>query len=152
MLDMDVPVVVHQCRTACGSAVIATVDMPIRSSTSSIWIFRTLRAAHDPARSPSAFGASHSCRVPPRIGACLLIRAGDFPRLGAPEEGLPEPYVFVNRVLRMLRNPLPDALHSHIPGVLSADVKNTRAWEARFDLPDAPLIPLPPKVMPAAGN
>ncbi|WP_152530682.1 PAAR domain-containing protein [Paraburkholderia dilworthii] len=29
MLDMDVPVVVHQCRTACGSAVIATVDMPI---------------------------------------------------------------------------------------------------------------------------
>ncbi|MET3231175.1 UNVERIFIED_ORG: hypothetical protein ABIC54_003371 [Burkholderia sp. 1263] len=83
-----------------------------------------------------------------RIGSCLLIRAGDFPRLGAPEEGLPEPYVFVNSVLRVLRDPGPDALHTYIPDLPSADTKNARAWAARFDLPDAAPIPEPPTVVP----
>ncbi|CAN7743692.1 type VI immunity family protein [Paraburkholderia sp. DD10] len=83
-----------------------------------------------------------------RIGSCLLIRAGDFPRLGAPEEGLPEPYVFVNSVLRVLRDPGPDALHTYIPDLPSADMKNARAWAARFDLPDAAPIPEPPTVVP----
>ena len=32
-----------------------------------------------------------------RINHCVLVRAGPFPRLGAPEEALPEPYVFVQR-------------------------------------------------------
>ncbi|MGH8779402.1 type VI immunity family protein [Paraburkholderia sp.] len=82
------------------------------------------------------------------IGSSLLIRAGDFPRLGAPEEGLPEPYVFVNSVLRVLRDPKPDALHTYIPDLPSADTKNARAWVARFDLPDAPPIPETPKVVP----
>lgn len=82
------------------------------------------------------------------VGSSLLIRAGDFPRLGAPEEGLPEPYVFVNSVLRVLRPPKPDALHSYIPDLPSADTKNARAWVARFDLPDAPPIPEPPKIVP----
>jgi hypothetical protein len=82
------------------------------------------------------------------VGSCLLIRAGDFPRLGAPEEGLPEPYVFVNSVLRVLRNPTPDALHTHIPDLPSADTKNARQWLARFDLPDAPPIPEPPTIVP----
>jgi Protein of unknown function (DUF3396) len=50
-----------------------------------------------------------------RLGSCLLIRAGEFPRLGAPGEGLPEPYVFVNSVLRVLRDPKPDALHTISP-------------------------------------
>ncbi|WP_186236761.1 type VI immunity family protein [Burkholderia gladioli] len=83
-----------------------------------------------------------------RANACLMIRAGDFPRLGAPEEGLPEPYVFVNSVLRVLRDPKPDALHTYIPDLPSADVKNARAWAARFDLPDAPPIPEPPTIVP----
>jgi hypothetical protein len=83
-----------------------------------------------------------------RVGKCLLIRAGDFPRLGAPEEGLPEPYVFVNRVLRVLRNPYPEALHTNVPGAPSANEANTRAWEARFDLRGAPVIPNPPTVVP----
>ncbi len=73
-----------------------------------------------------------------RANACLLIRAGNFPRLGAPEEGLPEPYVFVNSVLRVLRDPKPDALDT------------AHAWAARFDLPDAPPIPEPPKIVPGS--
>ncbi|OJA91021.1 type VI immunity family protein [Burkholderia ubonensis] len=87
-----------------------------------------------------------------RANACLMIRAGDFPRLGAPEEGLPEPYVFVNSVLRVLRDPKPDALHTYIPDLPSADVKNARKWVARFDLPDAPPIPEPPTIVPPPVN
>jgi hypothetical protein len=87
-----------------------------------------------------------------RIGTCLLIRAGEFPRLGAPEEDLPEPYVFVNSVLRVLRDPSPDALHTYIPDLPSADTKNARHWVARFDLPDAPPIPAPPTIVPPPGK
>ncbi|WP_342303221.1 type VI immunity family protein [Burkholderia pseudomallei] len=87
-----------------------------------------------------------------RANACLMIRAGDFPRLGAPEEGLPEPYVFVNSVLRVLRDPKPDALHTYIPDLPSADVKNARKWVARFDLPDAQPIPEPPTIVPPPVN
>ncbi|AJY40523.1 hypothetical protein BW21_6037 [Burkholderia humptydooensis] len=83
-----------------------------------------------------------------RINHCVLVRAGPFPRLGAPEEGLPEPYVFVNKVLRVLRNPKPDGLHLYEPDLPNADSKNARAWEARFDLPGAPSIPEPPKIVP----
>ncbi|MBN3804443.1 DUF3396 domain-containing protein [Paraburkholderia sp. Ac-20336] len=87
-----------------------------------------------------------------RIGHCLLIRAGDFPRLGAPEEGLPKPYVFVNRVLRVLRNPVPPSLHTNVPGAEHADPDGTRRWEARFDLPGAPLLPRTPEIVPAKKN
>ena len=87
-----------------------------------------------------------------RIGHCLLIRAGDFPRLGAPEEGLPEPYVFVNRVLRVLRNPAPPSLHTNVPGAEHADPDGTRRWEARFDLPGAPPLPRTPEIVPAKKN
>ena len=83
-----------------------------------------------------------------RINHCVLVRAGPFPRLGAPEEGLPEPYVFVNKVLRVLRNPKPDGLHMYDPHLPNADSKNVRKWEARFDLPDARPISEPPKVVP----
>ncbi|WP_323117999.1 type VI immunity family protein [Burkholderia alba] len=87
-----------------------------------------------------------------RANACLMIRAGGFPRLGAPEEGLPEPYVFVNSVLRTLRDPKPDALHTYIPDLPSADMRNARKWVARFDLPDAPPIPEPPTIVPPPAN
>ncbi|PTB20454.1 hypothetical protein C9I57_11310 [Trinickia symbiotica] len=83
-----------------------------------------------------------------RINHCVLVRAGPFPRLGAPEEGLPEPYVFVNKVLRVLRNPKPDGLHFYDPHLPNADSKHARSWQARFDLPDARPIPEPPKVVP----
>jgi hypothetical protein len=87
-----------------------------------------------------------------RVGQCLLIRAGEFPRLGAPEEGLPEPYVFVNSVLRVLRNPKSDSLHSYMPDIPHADKKASRHWRARFDLPGAPPIPTPPEVVPQPGE
>ncbi|WP_235505956.1 type VI immunity family protein, partial [Variovorax sp. Root411] len=87
-----------------------------------------------------------------RIGQCVLIRAGQFPRLGAPEEGLPEPYVFVNDVLRVLRNPMPDSLHTYMPDIPHADKKATRHWQARFDLPGAPPIPSPPEVVPQSSS
>ncbi len=80
-----------------------------------------------------------------RINHCVLVRAGPFPRLGAPEEGLPEPYVFVNKTLRVLRNPKPDGLHLYDPHLPNADSSNARSWQARFDLPDAPPIPEPPE-------
>lgn len=83
-----------------------------------------------------------------RINHCVLVRAGPFPRLGAPEDGLPEPYVFVNKVLRVLRNPKPDGLHFYDPHLPNADSKHARSWQARFDLPDASPIPEPPKVVP----
>ena len=83
-----------------------------------------------------------------RINHCVLVRAGPFPRLGAPEEGLPEPYVFVNKVLRVLRNPKPDGLHMYDPHLPNADSKHARSWAARFDLPNAQPIPEPPKVVP----
>jgi hypothetical protein len=83
-----------------------------------------------------------------RIGQCVLIRAGAFPRLGAPEEGLPEPYVFVNSVLRVLRSPSPDSLHLHIPDLDHAGLDETKRWEGRFDLPGAPPIPKTPEYVP----
>ncbi|MGN6084856.1 type VI immunity family protein [Trinickia sp.] len=83
-----------------------------------------------------------------RINHCVLVRAGPFPRLGAPEEGLPEPYVFVNEVLRVLRNPKPDGLHLYDPHLPNADSKHARSWEARFDRWDAQPIPQPPKIVP----
>ncbi|ABO60378.1 DUF3396 domain-containing protein (plasmid) [Burkholderia vietnamiensis] len=87
-----------------------------------------------------------------RVGECLLIRAGSFPRLGAPEEGLPEPYVFVNTVLRQLRDPDSDGLHTYIPDLPSADKGNAKGWYARFDLPGAQAIPAPPTVVPTTAR
>ncbi|MDB5892957.1 MAG: hypothetical protein JWQ88_488, partial [Rhodoferax sp.] len=85
-----------------------------------------------------------------RVGQRVLIRAGDLPRLGAPEEGLPEPYVFVNRVLRVLRKPTPDSLHYHMPDTDNANLEATLQWQARFDLPDAPPLPATPEFVPVA--
>ena len=84
-----------------------------------------------------------------RIGKCLLIRAGDFPWLGAPEEAWSEPYLVVNNVLRVLRNPDPQALQTNVPGAPHADRDGTRKWEGRFDYRDAPSLPCTPRIVPA---
>lgn len=84
-----------------------------------------------------------------RVGQCLLIRAGDFPWLGAPEEAWSEPYRAVNKVLRVLRNPDPGGLHTHVPGAPHADDDGTRRWEGRFDDRDAPPLPPTPTIVPA---
>ncbi|QDL53947.1 type VI immunity family protein [Rhodoferax aquaticus] len=80
-----------------------------------------------------------------RQGQCLLIRAGDLPRLGAPEEGLIEPYAFVNRAVRSLRIPEHGGMHTYMEAVERADSDNTQAWITRFDLPeDGPVRPWQP--------
>lgn len=88
-----------------------------------------------------------------RRGQCLLIRAGDFPRLGAPEEGLIEPYAFVNRAVRSLRDPEHGDMHTYMEVAEYADEGNTRAWLARFDLPeDGSVVPWTPEIgRPAAA-
>jgi Protein of unknown function (DUF3396) len=87
-----------------------------------------------------------------RIGKCLLIRAGNSPWLGAPEEEWSEPYRVVNSVLRMLRNPDPQGLHTNVPGAPHADSDGTRRWEARFDYRNAPPLPRTPAIVPAKTN
>ncbi|WP_233866532.1 type VI immunity family protein [Paraburkholderia adhaesiva] len=87
-----------------------------------------------------------------RIGKCLLIRAGDFPWLGAPEEAWSEPYLVVNSVLRVLRNPDPQGLQTNVPGAPHADREGTRRWEARFDYRDAPPPPPTPLIVPLKTN
>ncbi len=87
-----------------------------------------------------------------RIGKCLLIRAGDFPWLGAPEEDWSEPYLVVNSVLRVLRNPDPQDLQTNVPGAPHADSDGTRQWEARFDYRDAPPLPRTPLIVPVKTN
>jgi hypothetical protein len=68
----------------------------------------------------------------------LIIRAGEYPDLGAPEDGAPTPYVVINRLVRPIRSPEPGSLHYHMEGVNSFDKANTSNWYARFDN-----IPLP---------
>nr|WP_220094866.1 type VI immunity family protein [Paraburkholderia hayleyella] len=84
-----------------------------------------------------------------RIGQCLLIRAGDFPWLGTPEEGWSAPYLVVNSMLRVLRNPDPQGLQTHVPGAPHADSDGARRWEGRFDYRDAPPLPRTPVIVPA---
>jgi hypothetical protein len=87
-----------------------------------------------------------------RIGKCLLIRAGNSPWLGAPEEEWSEPYRVVNSVLRMLRNPDPQGLHTNVSGAPHADSDGARRWEARFDYRNAPPLPRAPLIVPARTN
>lgn len=71
-----------------------------------------------------------------RHGQCLVVRAGSYPLLGAPEEGRLDPYVFVNRVIRPLRKPFRGAMHTYMEGVESFDEEESRWWVARFDEPE----------------
>lgn len=63
----------------------------------------------------------------------LIIRAGQYPELGASEDGLPVAYVAVNRVVKPVRIPNPDQLHSYSPYGDCFDQKSTLRWYARFD-------------------
>lgn len=68
-------------------------------------------------------------------GKGLIVQAGEYPSLGAVEDGLPAPYVAVNRVLKALRIPNPDSLHHYMPDRESFDKERTAKWYARFDVP-----------------
>lgn len=63
----------------------------------------------------------------------LLIRAGEFPSLGAPEDGLPGPYVVVNRVLKRLRHPEPEQLQTYMTHDRCFDLERSLQWYNRFD-------------------
>ena len=72
----------------------------------------------------------------------LIIRAGEYPELGAKDDGLPAAYVAVNRVARPVRIPNPDQLHSYSPYGDCFDMESTARWYSRFDQKDsAPTSP-----------
>lgn len=68
----------------------------------------------------------------------LIIRAGMYPELGTAEEGPPAAYVAVNKVVRPVRIPNPDQLHSYSPYGDCFDMESTARWYARFDQEDRP--------------
>lgn len=63
----------------------------------------------------------------------LIIRAGQYPELGSVEDGPPPAYVAVNKVVRPVRLPNPDSLHSYSPYGDCFDDESTTRWYARFD-------------------
>ncbi|WP_158274381.1 DUF3396 domain-containing protein [Chromobacterium sp. Panama] len=79
----------------------------------------------------------------------LMVQAGVLPDVGAPEDGHPPAYVAVNRVLKRVRVPHPDQLHTCMDDAEGFTKANTLAWYARFD--DAiPAASVPPQA-PAGG-
>jgi hypothetical protein len=65
-----------------------------------------------------------------------IVRAGIVPALGGPvaeRTGHPPEYVAVNRVLKAIRVPEPDQLHTAMDDAQGYTKQNTRAWYARFD-------------------
>jgi hypothetical protein len=67
----------------------------------------------------------------------LIIRAGQYPELGATQDGLPAAYVAVNQVIRPVRIPNPDQLHSYSPYGDCFEQESTTLWYARFDQDEA---------------
>ncbi|WP_063613917.1 DUF3396 domain-containing protein [Pseudomonas syringae] len=63
----------------------------------------------------------------------LIIRAGEYPELGALEDGPPAAYVAVNKVVKPVRIPNPDQLHSYSPYGNCFEKDSTDRWYARFD-------------------
>lgn len=63
----------------------------------------------------------------------LIIRAGEYPELGALEDGPPPAYVAVNKVVKPVRIPNPDQLHSYSPYGNCFEKDSTDRWYARFD-------------------
>jgi Protein of unknown function (DUF3396) len=63
----------------------------------------------------------------------LIIRAGEYPELGSLEDGPPPAYVAVNKVVKPVRIPNPDQLHSYSPYGDCFEQESTDRWYARFD-------------------
>ncbi|POB00455.1 hypothetical protein C2134_01505 [Chromobacterium sinusclupearum] len=76
----------------------------------------------------------------------LIIQAGRYPDLGAPDNSPPESYVIVNHLLRSIRTTEPGSLHYYLPQRNGFDKAETVSWYARFDsvpLPEAALESAP---------
>ncbi|NQD95288.1 DUF3396 domain-containing protein [Pseudomonas sp. CrR25] len=67
----------------------------------------------------------------------LIVRAGQYPELGSVEDGPPPAYVAVNKVVKPVRIPSPDQLHSYSPYGDCFDEASTARWYARFDQPES---------------
>ncbi|WP_320413030.1 DUF3396 domain-containing protein [Pseudomonas germanica] len=63
----------------------------------------------------------------------LIFRAGQYPELGDSEEYFPAAYIAVNNILKPLRIPAPDQLHSYSPYGNCFEKESTDKWYARFD-------------------
>jgi hypothetical protein len=82
----------------------------------------------------------------------LAIRAGVLPALGGPvseRTGHPPEYVAVNRVLKEIRVPEPDQLHTCMDDAQGYTKKNSLAWYARFDQAELPGAAQPEEKEPA---
>ncbi|MBB3238531.1 hypothetical protein FHW68_000003 [Pseudomonas sp. Tn43] len=66
----------------------------------------------------------------------LIIRAGEVPELGAESDQPPAAYVAVNRIVKTLRIPNPDQLHTYSPYGDCFEEDSTARWYARFDQED----------------
>lgn len=84
----------------------------------------------------------------------LIIQAGLLPDVGAPEQGHPPAYVAVNRVLKSVRVPHPDQLHTSMDDAEGFTKANTLAWYARFDEPEvaATLHDIPAQILRCDGG
>jgi hypothetical protein len=67
------------------------------------------------------------------FNAGLIIRAGDYPQLGARDQAPPAAYVAVNEVVKTLRIPEPVQLQSHSPYGPTFGEDTTAQWFKRFD-------------------
>lgn len=63
----------------------------------------------------------------------LIVRAGHYPELGARDDGPPRAYVAVSKVVKPVRIPKPDQLHSYSPYGDCFDQASSERWYARFD-------------------
>lgn len=75
----------------------------------------------------------------------LIIQAGEYPDLGAPEDGAPISYVAVNHVVKPIRTTELGSLHYYLPQQNGFDKSETVSWYARFDgipLPEAEPLPI----------
>jgi hypothetical protein len=66
----------------------------------------------------------------------LLIRAGQYPELGASQDGLPPAYVAVNKVIKPVRLQETGSLHTYSPYGDGFTDESTTLWYARFDQED----------------
>lgn len=71
----------------------------------------------------------------------LIIQAGKYPDLGAPEDGAPIPYVAVSRVVKPVRTTEPGSLHYYLPQQNGFDTADTVSWYERFDTVPLPIAP-----------
>lgn len=63
----------------------------------------------------------------------LIIRAGQYPELGASQDGLPPAYVAVNKVIKPVRLQETGSLHTYSPYGDGFTKESTALWYARFD-------------------